>query len=100
MTWGKRTSLPSYSASLPNRELSSFSRLKRPPCHAFKLRNGTAYILCFGAPLGLAIGASSTLHPRLRAQKQLAAFSFPRAIVVDSIAGIIGGWAFGKWMPQ
>jgi uncharacterized membrane protein YagU involved in acid resistance len=59
-----------------------------------------AYILCFGAPLGLAIGASSTLHPRLRAEKQLAAFSFPRAIAVGGIAGMIGGWAFGKWMGQ
>ena len=59
-----------------------------------------AYILCFGAPLGLAIGASDALHPRLRAKTQLSAFSFPRAIMVGGFAGIIGGWAFGKWMAQ
>src|SRR5215467_3842660 len=59
-----------------------------------------AYILCFGAPLGLAIGVSGALHPRLRADMQLVPFSFPRAIAVGGFAGIIGGWAFGKWMAQ
>ena len=59
-----------------------------------------AYILCFGAPLGLTIGASGTLHPRLRAEAQVATFSFSRALAVGGFAGIIGGWAFGKWMAQ
>jgi hypothetical protein len=59
-----------------------------------------AYILCFGAPLGLAIGASGALHPRLRADMRLVPFSFRRAIAVGGFAGIIGGWAFGKWMAQ
>jgi hypothetical protein len=59
-----------------------------------------AYILCFGAPLGLLIGASGTLPPRLRADMQSARFSFARAIAVGGFAGIIGGWAFGKWMAQ
>jgi len=59
-----------------------------------------AYIVCFGAPLGLAIGASGALHPRLRADMQSVRFSFGRAIALGGFAGIIGGWAFGKWMAQ
>jgi uncharacterized membrane protein YagU involved in acid resistance len=54
------------------------------------------YILCFGAPLGLVLGS-------LRAQKRLnevAPFSPGRAIVGGALAGIAGGWAFGKWMEQ
>ena len=59
-----------------------------------------AYIVCYGAPLGLAIGASGSLDPRFRAERRHVAFSFPRALVVGGFAGIIGGWAFGKWMAQ
>ena len=59
-----------------------------------------AYIVCYGAPLGLAIGASGSLDSRFSAETRQAAFSFPRALVVGGFAGIIGGWAFGKWMAQ
>jgi hypothetical protein len=59
-----------------------------------------ASILCLGAPIGLVIGAYGALRRRPRAGKELAAFSFPRAIMVGGFAGIIGGWAFGKWMEQ
>jgi uncharacterized membrane protein YagU involved in acid resistance len=70
-----------------------------------------AYMLCFGLPLGLALGTwgvltlsrgskiadggslSSTFQP-------LPKFSVPRAIIVGGLAGIVGGWAFGKWMAQ
>jgi hypothetical protein len=57
-------------------------------------------IVCFGAPVGLAIGALGAPLFQTRAAKELAAFSFPRAIIVGGFAGIIGGWAFGKWMAQ
>src|SRR5213594_2693799 len=56
-----------------------------------------AYIVCYGAPLGLAIGASGSLDSRFSAETRQVAFSFPRALVVGGFAGIIGGWAFGKW---
>jgi hypothetical protein len=59
-----------------------------------------AYILCYGAPLGLSIGASCRMGLRLRADTPQAVFSFPRALVVGGFAGIIGGWAFSKWMAQ
>jgi hypothetical protein len=55
-----------------------------------------AYILCFGVPLGLTIGASGTLQPRPDAETQVAPFSFPRAIVFGGFAGIIGSWALAK----
>jgi uncharacterized membrane protein YagU involved in acid resistance len=53
-----------------------------------------AYLLCFGLPLGLALGlvgarpAGDTPRP----------FSLPRALVVGGVAGVVGGWAFGRWM--
>jgi len=59
-----------------------------------------AYILCYGAPLGLSIGASGGRDPRLRTDTPQAVFSFLRALVVGGFAGIIGGWAFGEWMAQ
>ena len=58
-----------------------------------------AYLLCFGSPLGLALGTFVTFEPRLRAQEE-PRFSFARAIVVGGFAGLFGGWAFGKWMAQ
>jgi uncharacterized membrane protein YagU involved in acid resistance len=54
------------------------------------------YILCFGAPLGLALGALQTR----RTENETARFSPGRAIVGGTVAGIAGGWAFGKWMEQ
>ena len=59
-----------------------------------------AYIVCYGTPLGLAIGASGSLDSQLIAETRQAAFSFPRALLAGGFAGIIGGWAFGKWMAQ
>jgi uncharacterized membrane protein YagU involved in acid resistance len=56
------------------------------------------YVLCFGAPLGLASGTLGALRPQ--AQAEQARFSFPRAILGGGLAGIFGGWAFGKWMAQ
>jgi hypothetical protein len=54
------------------------------------------YMLCFGAPLCLVLGALQTQ----KTQNGLAPFSAGRAIVGGTMAGIVGGWAFGKWMEQ
>lgn len=55
-----------------------------------------AHLLCFGMPLGVILG---TLRG-CEAQRGETAFSLPRALLVGGWAGIIGGWAFGKWMAQ
>ena len=54
------------------------------------------YTLCFGTPLGLVLGASSGFQP----YPGQARFSLPRAVVVGGLSGLVGGWAFGKWMAQ
>ena len=55
-----------------------------------------AYLLCFGLPLGVTLGILGSLRP----PPGQARFSLPRALVVGGVAGIVGGWAFGKWMAQ
>jgi hypothetical protein len=56
--------------------------------------------ICFGMPLGLALGTWGIFQPELQSQARQEPFSWPRAITVGSLAGIVGGWAFGKWMAQ
>ncbi len=55
-----------------------------------------AYVLCFGLPLGLTLGIWGRLQP-LPGRARL---SLPRALIVGALAGVVGGWAFGKWMEQ
>jgi hypothetical protein len=55
-----------------------------------------AHLLCFGMPLGVTLGTMRGLE----AQRGETPFSLPRALVVGGVAGVIGGWAFGKWMAQ
>jgi hypothetical protein len=56
-----------------------------------------AYIICFGMPLGLAVGA---WRAHWAPTEDTRAYSWPRALVVGGLAGLLGGWAFGKWMEQ
>jgi len=55
-----------------------------------------AYVLCFGAPLGLALGLLGGRRP----DPGRARFSLPRAVTVGGLAGLVGGWAFGTWMAK
>jgi hypothetical protein len=68
-----------------------------------------AYLLCFGLPLGLGLGLVGPRPPSLyslshrggEGKERGAAprpFSLPRAIISGGTAGVVGGWAFGKWM--
>jgi hypothetical protein len=59
-------------------------------------RELVAYLLCFGAPLGLALGTWGGLQAR----PERPVFSLPRALVVGGLAGVLGGWLFGDWMAQ
>ena len=53
-----------------------------------------AYLVCFGVPLGLAMGLLSTLGSR----KQDREFSLSRALLVGGVAGAIAAFIFGRWM--
>ena len=55
-----------------------------------------AYLLLFGLPLGLTLGILGGLRPLPGHTR----FSLPRSLVVGGAAGVVGGWAFGKWMAQ
>ncbi len=55
-----------------------------------------AYIVCLGAPLGLTLGVWGSLQPTAASRR----FSLARALVVGGMAGVLGGWAFGRWMEQ
>ncbi len=55
-----------------------------------------AILLTLGIPLGLVGGAFG----QRRASSTQAPFDLKRALVVGGLAGIVGGWAFGKWMEQ
>src|SRR6478672_4791295 len=53
-----------------------------------------AYVLFFGAPLGIFLGTVNLQHtPRRPGESK---FSLSRALVVGGLAGIVGGWAFGQ----
>jgi uncharacterized membrane protein YagU involved in acid resistance len=54
------------------------------------------HLLCFGLPLGIVLGTVRGLE----AQRGDTPFSLSRALSVGGFAGIVGGWAFGKWMAQ
>ena len=55
-----------------------------------------AALLCYGLPLGVTLGATRSLAVRV----EKTPFSFPRALVVGGVAGLVGGWAFGQWMAK
>ncbi len=84
-----------------------------------------AYLLCFGFPLGICLGTlNSFIHHEQEATRatngaqaddtatrisnrvmrdaaqEYMRFQLVRALVTGGVAGIVGGWAFGKWMAQ
>jgi hypothetical protein len=52
------------------------------------------YLVCFALPLGLGLGVVAG-RPAPAAARP---FSVLRAVVVGGAAGVVGGWAFGRWM--
>ena len=53
-------------------------------------------MLALGIPLGLVEGAFGQRRPVARHLR----FDLARALVVGGLSGLVGGWAFGKWMEQ
>lgn len=65
-----------------------------------------AYLLCYGLPLGVGSGILGELSCASRTSgesvRRIGAIRFDlgRALLTGGVAGVIGGWAFGKWMEQ
>jgi uncharacterized membrane protein YagU involved in acid resistance len=57
-----------------------------------------AYVLSLGMLTGIALGTLASLSGTMPQGRTR--FSLARALVVGGLAGIVGGWAFGKWMAQ
>ena len=55
-----------------------------------------AYVVTLGIPIGLVLGSIDAA----RSASAGTTFSLPRALVGGGLAGIVGGWAFGKWMER
>jgi hypothetical protein len=55
-----------------------------------------AYIVCLGAPVGLAFGIWGGLHPSAQQPR----FRVGRAIVAGGFAGIVGGAIFSSWVAS
>jgi hypothetical protein len=55
-----------------------------------------AFVVCFGGPLGVGLGTWGLVDR----EEGRPRFSGPRALIVGGLAGVVGGWAFGKWMAQ
>lgn len=56
-----------------------------------------AYVLCFGMPLGIGLG---TLGLFQQQQQEQVPFSLVRALLVGGLAGLVGGWIFGRAMER
>lgn len=53
-------------------------------------------VVCLGILLGLTIGIFDSVGKRIDGLR----LSLPRALVGGGLAGIVGGWVFGKWMER
>ena len=55
-----------------------------------------ADVVALGVPIGLALG----IVDALRSPETRVSLSLPRALVGGGVAGIVGGYVFGKWMER
>jgi hypothetical protein len=77
--------LPVFASAAPSMGMMDTARAHFPEL--------VAYIVCFGAPLGIAVGLLSAFRPPGERGK----FSLSRALIVGGSAGAIGGFVFGEW---
>jgi uncharacterized membrane protein YagU involved in acid resistance len=96
LLWGLGYALLLWLAVVPGAQVISANLSSTFETQRDNFPELAGYIVCFGMPLGLVLG---TLGSR-RNRATLASLRFGRAIVGGGIAGIAGGWAFGKWMEQ
>jgi uncharacterized membrane protein YagU involved in acid resistance len=95
LLWGLGYALLLWLAVVPGAQVISANLSSTFQTQRDNFPELVGYIVCFGLPLGLVLGAHGQ-----RNRASVVAFSFTRAIVGGGIAGIVGGWAFGKWMEQ
>jgi hypothetical protein len=82
--------LPLLTESMPKMGMLDTARAHFPDL--------VAYVLCFGMLPGIVLGTLGSVRGNLPEGRPR--FSLARALVVGGLAGIVGGWAFGKWMAQ
>ncbi len=89
--------LPQVIMGMPMDQMSDMARTHFPELIAF--------VVCIGTPVGIALGllgqpatreSSSNTHRASMEER----FSWPRALVIGGLSGVIGGWVFGVWMAQ
>jgi uncharacterized membrane protein YagU involved in acid resistance len=69
-----------------------------------------AYLIYLGLPVGLTLGIFGSQNQKISNIVQTTEdvnnispyykYSWARALIVGSLAGLLGGWAFGSWMGQ
>jgi uncharacterized membrane protein YagU involved in acid resistance len=96
LLWGLGYALLLWLAIVPGAQVISANLSSTFQTQRDNFPELVGYIVCFGLPLGLVLGALGSWRNRAT----VASLSFARAIVGGGIAGIVGGWAFGKWMEQ
>lgn len=55
-----------------------------------------AFLLCWGTPVGLALGSWGALRAKVVPVK----FNWRRAIIAGGFAGVLGGLIFGRWVSS
>src|SRR5260370_332245 len=96
LLWGLGYALLLWLAVVPGAQVISANLSSTFQTQRDNFPELVGYILCFGLPLGLVLGTLGGWRNRAA----VAPLSFTRAIVGGGIAGIVGGWAFGKWMER
>ena len=86
--WGLAYAFLLWLAVVPGAQVISANLSRNFATQRDNFPDLTGYILCFGAPLGLALGTVRGWSNAAR----LALFSFSRAITGGILAGVIAGW--------
>lgn len=88
--------LPVFSGGTPSMGMLETAQQKFPDL--------VAYVVCLGTPLGIVRGLKEIVwgsdDGAAKSQVTSDGFSWWRAILVGGVSGLLGGWAFGKWMTQ
>src|SRR6266481_3515947 len=96
LLWGLSYALLLWLAVVPGAQVISANLSSTFETQRDNFPELAGYIVCFGLLLGLVLGALGGWRNRTA----VVSLSYTRAIAGGGIAGIVGGWALGKWMEQ